>query len=57
MFNSNRWERFEEEASARAAREAESEAKKALWRAEEAQVRICDWLLCVCGKRSSAGLE
>ena len=31
--------RFEEEASARAARKAESEARKALWRAEEAQVR------------------
>ncbi|CAM9987147.1 unnamed protein product [Ascophyllum nodosum] len=29
--------RFEEEASARAARKAESEARKALWRAEEAQ--------------------
>lgn len=39
MFNSKRRERFEEEASARAAREAESEARKALWRAEEAQVR------------------
>ena len=33
------WFRFEEEASARAARKAESEARKALWRAEEAQVR------------------
>lgn len=35
--------RFEEEASARAARQAESEARKAIWLAEEAQVRsLCD---------------
>lgn len=51
-LNSKWRERFEEEASARAAREAESEARKALWRAEEAQVRrLVDGVGSHCVKR------